>query len=349
MDFQRHPLSAKYDDIKGQAWEDFRENLRLFGQNGRKITLYEGQILDGWQLYRACKEEGATPEFAELPDGVDPLWFVQTANDHRRHESAEQVQRRAAERRERVAAARREGESLRTIADAEGVSVATVQSDLESVSTVQGSTVEPPNGEVIGKDKKKRKASGPKKPKKSAPSESTAQGCAVESENSNGAHEPATVPPCTVETAKPPVRLMDPFGLPVPEEHALTFAPHLEAIRQEAMTLCRKLGKLVNEYASSAAGEVFRRECKRTQKGEDEDTARFRDQGLADLLPKFEQLAPHCSVCPHCEYGERRKPGVACHCCEGRGWIHQQIFTKNHGMTPEMRTLLEERKEAAAQ
>lgn len=158
--YERHPLSARYADITGQPWEDFKDNLKAVGAKGRKIVLHEGKVLDGWQLYRACQETGIKPEFTTLPEGVDPVAFVETWNDHRRHEPPEVVQRRLAERRERVAAKRTEGKSLRAIAEEEGVSEKTVRNDI-GTSTAEGYAVEPPNGVVTGKDNKERSATKP--------------------------------------------------------------------------------------------------------------------------------------------------------------------------------------------
>lgn len=120
---ERHPLSAEYPDILGRAWEQFVANLREHGIVGdRKVTLHDGMVIDGWQLYRGCLEAGIRPEFQPIPKGIDPEAFVETINDHRRHETQEQAMRRAEERRQRVAAARASGMSQRAIAEQEGVS-----------------------------------------------------------------------------------------------------------------------------------------------------------------------------------------------------------------------------------
>lgn len=172
-EFERHPLSAKYGDLVGQQWLDFVDNIKETGNFGRRIVVYKGMILDGWQFYRACKLLGMIPEFADVTDEVDDdgaAALVEAMNDHRRHETAEQMQRRACDRRDRVAQMRKEGKSIRVIAEEEGVSPRTIQTDLES-STVQGDTVEPPDGKTTGKDGKKRsttrkKAADPLKPPK---------------------------------------------------------------------------------------------------------------------------------------------------------------------------------------
>lgn len=155
-ELERHPLSAEYEDILGPAWDRFIANLHRVGiLNERKITLYEGKVLDGWQLLRGCIQLNIEPDFQTLPEHADPQAFVITMQDHRRHESAERIAKRIADRRARVTDARVNGESLRTIAEKEEVSQETVRNDLKA-STVKGLTVDPPNHVITGKDGKKR-------------------------------------------------------------------------------------------------------------------------------------------------------------------------------------------------
>jgi hypothetical protein len=172
---ERHPLSADYVNIDGPQWEAFVGALRLHGiLNDRKITLAPDaddggklKVLDGWQLLRGCVEADIKPTFQQLPDGVAPDVFVEVMNDRRRHEDAETTRKRAEARRQRVAELRRQGQSLPVIAAQEEVSVAQVQRDLDKVgSTLPGGKVEPQNGQVTGRDGKKRTAS---KRKKKAP------------------------------------------------------------------------------------------------------------------------------------------------------------------------------------
>lgn len=129
---ERHTLSADYPDIAGKAWERFLNNLKKNKiVNERKITLHEGKVLDGWQLFRGCVEIDLKPEFQVLPEGVDPVDFVETVQDHRRHETQDKAMSRANERRERVAHARMNGQSTRAIAEEEGVSESTIRHDLD--------------------------------------------------------------------------------------------------------------------------------------------------------------------------------------------------------------------------
>jgi hypothetical protein len=175
---ERHPLSAEYVNIDGPEWEQFVASLRVNGIVGdRRITLYEGKVLDGFQLLRACIEADIKPNFQQLSDGIAPETFVEIMNDRRRHEDAETMRKRAHARRERVAAARSEGQSTWAIAEAEGVSQKTIRNDLEALtaegtqcSTEYPTQLAPPDGQITGKDGKKRSANRKtKKPKKAKP------------------------------------------------------------------------------------------------------------------------------------------------------------------------------------
>ncbi len=162
---ERHPLSALYADIEGSAFTALVANLKKHGNpSKRKVILHEGKILDGWQFYRACKVLNFTvkPEFGLLPKGVDAADYVETVNDHRRHESQAQALSRIEARRERVETARNEGKSIRTIADEEGVAPATVQRDLEE-SGVPGGTPEQNGHTVTGRDGKSYPATKPER------------------------------------------------------------------------------------------------------------------------------------------------------------------------------------------
>jgi hypothetical protein len=141
------------------------------------IIIYQGKILDGRNRQKAATLAGVEPAYAPLPEGVDPAEFVAQANDHRRHEDAEA---RRARRVARVADRRRRGESLRHIAQGEGISKAQVEKDLARAGRQGGQlstpwtvgvdhgeparlsppgTVGPEGGRVRGRDGRTRTAS----------------------------------------------------------------------------------------------------------------------------------------------------------------------------------------------
>lgn len=146
----RHPLGGEYPDLEPAVKGRMVEVLKERGvANRRKVTLYEGQVLDGWQMYLACLEAGIKPEFAPLPKGWTAEEFVEAMNDLRRHETPEQAREHAEARRRRVAEAHQAGASTRTIAASEGVSQTTVRRDLNG---------EAPAAEVKGADGKTYKS-----------------------------------------------------------------------------------------------------------------------------------------------------------------------------------------------
>jgi len=153
----RHPLSAEYADLEGQRRESLLADIREHGFDARyPIVLHDGQILDGWQRQTVCVELDIEPTYADLPDGLAPEQLVARANDNRRHETELARAKRIMERRERVAKARSGGQSFRVIAENEGVSLGTVQNDVEETgATVLGNTVD-------GRDGKKRPAKNSK-------------------------------------------------------------------------------------------------------------------------------------------------------------------------------------------
>jgi hypothetical protein len=129
---ERHPLSAGYPDITGPIFDEMVATVKSVGVIGRKITLFEGKVLEGWQLLRACIASDVKPEFDDLPKDIDSETLVKIRNDLRRQSKEEETVGRINARRERVAAAHANGESTRKIAAAENVSQQTVLRDLES-------------------------------------------------------------------------------------------------------------------------------------------------------------------------------------------------------------------------
>ena len=78
-----HPLAEIFPLITGREFEELKKDI---AQNGVReaIVIYDSQILDGRNRFRACQEVGVTPDFVEY-DGDDPLQYVISLNLHRRH------------------------------------------------------------------------------------------------------------------------------------------------------------------------------------------------------------------------------------------------------------------------
>jgi ParB-like chromosome segregation protein Spo0J len=83
-EFEFHPIANVFPMMEGAEFKRFKEDIRTRKQQ-EHIIIYQGKILDGRNRYKACKELGLTPTTKLLPDGVDPVAFVLSANLHRRH------------------------------------------------------------------------------------------------------------------------------------------------------------------------------------------------------------------------------------------------------------------------
>lgn len=80
---QRHPLSEKF------SLPTTEEDRLALGTHMAKseqiqdIIMFEGMILDGWERYMACRQQGLTPRFREYK-GADPAMIAFGANTIRR-------------------------------------------------------------------------------------------------------------------------------------------------------------------------------------------------------------------------------------------------------------------------
>ena len=89
MEYTQHPLSAAFPGMSDEEFAGLCDDMRLRGQRD-EITIYDGQVLDGWHRYRACQVIAMPPRLRDFPEGADPLAFVKSYNLHRRHLSASQ-------------------------------------------------------------------------------------------------------------------------------------------------------------------------------------------------------------------------------------------------------------------
>jgi len=83
-----HPMAGIFPLLHGNAFADLQQDIN---ENGllEPIVLFDGQVLDGRNRFRACQEIGTEPAFAEY-QGNDPLQYVISLNLHRRHLSESQ-------------------------------------------------------------------------------------------------------------------------------------------------------------------------------------------------------------------------------------------------------------------
>jgi transposase len=87
--YEIHPIAKCYPKITGKEFTELKRSIRAQGLLN-PITLYEGQILDGGNRYRACVEENVTPHFRDLPEGINAIEYAIAQNESRRHLTIEQ-------------------------------------------------------------------------------------------------------------------------------------------------------------------------------------------------------------------------------------------------------------------
>jgi ParB-like chromosome segregation protein Spo0J len=81
----QHPLSAAFPAMNDAAFAELRADIAANGLH-MPIMLYDGQVLDGWHRYIACKQTGAAIHFETFEgDDAQARQFVISANLKRRH------------------------------------------------------------------------------------------------------------------------------------------------------------------------------------------------------------------------------------------------------------------------
>lgn len=72
--------------------DDFAKLKADIDKNGQRdpIVYYRGELLDGRNRDKACRELNIQPSECEVDDDIDPLAFVMSTNLHRRHLDASQ-------------------------------------------------------------------------------------------------------------------------------------------------------------------------------------------------------------------------------------------------------------------
>jgi hypothetical protein len=81
----QHPISAAFPAMPEDEFAALVTDIKTRGQR-LPITVYEGQVLDGWHRYRACRELGLTPTVVEFTGSVEEaVGLVISLNARRRH------------------------------------------------------------------------------------------------------------------------------------------------------------------------------------------------------------------------------------------------------------------------
>jgi ParB-like chromosome segregation protein Spo0J len=150
-DLKFHPLADIFPLMKGAEFDDLVADIKANGQRD-PIVLFDGQILDGRNRYRACLAAGIKPDVIKGNIWVgNPAAYVISANIRRRHLKA--GAKRGLIR--KVLAATPE-KSDRSVAREIGVSPTTVGAVREE-ATVQSGQLSEPDRKRIGADGKARR------------------------------------------------------------------------------------------------------------------------------------------------------------------------------------------------
>lgn len=83
-DLPVHPVAEMYPLMPEDAYEEFKEDIRLHGQYD-DIIISKGVLIDGRHRLRACLELGIEPRWSELPKAEDAPTWIASHNQHRRH------------------------------------------------------------------------------------------------------------------------------------------------------------------------------------------------------------------------------------------------------------------------
>jgi len=211
-------------------------------------------------------------------------------NFDRRQSTIEEQEAARNKRVERIAKARKEGTSLRSIAEEEGISVVQVQRDIEKANGV-GSGV--PYGTPEHKEERKSDA-------------------AVRGRDGKQYARKAA-PETRFEDDERPT---DQLGIPIKGEMRKVFA----ACEQysEIRNMIRTLSGMINKLAQSPGGEKYRGELRRREENGKES---FREPLLDEVLGRLDHTEPRSSVCPWCHESKSGEPRKSCTTCKGRGWV----------------------------
>ncbi|RYH71154.1 MAG: hypothetical protein EON54_00225 [Alcaligenaceae bacterium] len=87
---QQHPLSAAFPPMAPESLDALRDSIVELGVLN-PITVFDGQVLDGWHRYMVTQELGYDCPTVELLAEADPRHFVIAQNKARRHVTQAQL------------------------------------------------------------------------------------------------------------------------------------------------------------------------------------------------------------------------------------------------------------------
>ena len=82
--YQQHPLSAAWPAMSASDFQALQDSITNIGVQ-MPIVIFEGQVIDGWNRYRAATELGMDCPSTPFDESIDPVDFVKAMNDARRH------------------------------------------------------------------------------------------------------------------------------------------------------------------------------------------------------------------------------------------------------------------------
>lgn len=324
MDF--HAFSEEYPLMPALELWRMEQGMRQFGFDTLfPIVLYQGKILDGRNRYLAATAAELKPETIDFDgDDDEARQFVERANEVRRHLAAEWLQRRRQERIARVAAARQEGKSLRTIAEDEKVSVATIHEDVK-ISTVQGLTVESPDGKTTGKDGKKRDSKKPPILCDRCTRTGKVKGCRkcleARIDEKKAKEAKAKEKKEAAELAAPEQddspwvdSWVDSWGIPITKEAESAFANGEKF--DEILLLLRKAKRLYKELAELPGGQFLQQSYVSAN-----SRTGFIHNGLETCIMNVSDCKPKYTVCPYAHNPNLAHDKMNCSTCMGLGWV----------------------------
>lgn len=158
--FPVHPFADKYRMLSEAKLQELADRIQASGQ--REPIVFSagpaspGSLIDGRNRWQACQLAGVTPITREMSFATEDeiVEFIADANDHRRQMTEDELTQMREERRARIVSARENNESIRTIAEREGISKSQVARELSGV----------PRGtpeKIKGKDGKEYKTQRP--------------------------------------------------------------------------------------------------------------------------------------------------------------------------------------------
>ena len=93
--YTRHPFSARFGDMDSATFQQLRASMAATdyetSERQPEVSLFEGQVLDGWHRYLCCLDLGIPPAFTTFAGSRDDAWaFVRRENRYRRQLSQAQ-------------------------------------------------------------------------------------------------------------------------------------------------------------------------------------------------------------------------------------------------------------------